>query len=134
MAALVIDASFALALLLPDEAKPPAAAVAQLEAHGAIVPSIWHFEVANTLVMAERRQRIAAPDVGSILTKLARLPIATDDKPAASASVDCAVLAMRRRLTVYDAAYLELAKRLRLPLATLDGDLRKAAKAEGVTA
>ncbi|MBV9990503.1 MAG: type II toxin-antitoxin system VapC family toxin [Alphaproteobacteria bacterium] len=133
MAALVIDASFALALLLPDEVKPSASMLALLEKDGAVVPAIWPIEVGNTLVMAERRKRIAASALDRIADRLDALPIGVDERPVSEAWRACIALAVRHRLTVYDGAYLELAKRLRLPLATLDGDLRKAAKAEGVT-
>lgn len=132
MPSLVIDASFAIALVLPDEAKPAGAMVALLENDGAVVPALWPLEVGNTLVVAERRRRIAAAALDRIANHLAALPIAIDDRPAMQSWIACIALAKRHRLTVYDAAYLELASRLRLPLATLDADLRKAAKAEGV--
>lgn len=133
MPSLVVDASFAIALILPDEARPPAAMVALLEDDGAVVPALWPIEVGNTLVVAERRRRITATALDRIVHHLAALPIAIDDRPVTQTSTACIALAMRHRLTVYDAAYLELASRLRLPLASLDADLRKAARAEGVS-
>jgi predicted nucleic acid-binding protein len=130
---LVIDASFAIALVLPDEAKPSAAMVRCLEDDGAVVPAFWPIEVGNTLVMAERRKRITAAALDRIADKLEALPIVVDERPMPETWRASIALAMRHRLTVYDAAYLELAMRRRLPLATLDSDLRKAAKAEGMT-
>lgn len=132
MPSLVIDASFALAIVLPDEEKPSPTMIALLEKDGAIVPALWPAEVGNTLVMAERRRRIAALAVDRIVAELGNLPIVVDDRPALQSWTACVALAMQHRLTVYDAVYLELARRLRLPLATQDGELRKAAKAEGL--
>jgi len=127
--ALVVDASFTVALVLPDEARPPASMVALLEKGGAVVPALWPIEVGNTLVMAERRRGIPAAALDRIAGKLAALPIAIDERPVMETWLAVIALATSHRLAVYDAAYLELAKRLRLPLATLDRDLRKAAKA-----
>lgn len=107
--------------------------VALLEKGGAVVPALWPIEVGNTLVVAERRRRITAPVIDRILAELVALPIAIDEQPALLSWAACVSLAIRHRLTVYDATYLELAIRLHLPLATLDKDLREAAKAEGVT-
>lgn len=105
-------------------------ALARLRAGAeAIVPAVWWFEVRNALVMNERRGRLSEADVAEILRGLARLPVAIDRSPDEAALL---TLARRHRLTVYDAAYLELARREGLPLASLDGDLRKAAPAEGV--
>ncbi|HWA90727.1 MAG TPA: type II toxin-antitoxin system VapC family toxin [Rhizomicrobium sp.] len=132
MASVVIDASFALALVLPDEAKPPAAMIALLERDGAVVPALWPAEVGNTLVVAERRQRVTASAIDRIVAELSTLPLTVEDRPALLSWTACIGLAMRHRLTVYDATYLELAVRRRLPLATLDKDLHRAAKAEGV--
>lgn len=133
MPSLVIDASFAIALVLLDEARPPASMVALLEKGGAVVPALWHLEVGNTLIVAERRRRITAAALDRTADDLAALPIMIDERPVLETWRTSIALASRHRLTVYDAAYLELARRLRLPLATLDRDLRKAAKAEGVT-
>lgn len=107
--------------------------VALLEKGGAVVPALWHLEVGNTLIVAERRRRITAAALDRTADDLAALPIMIDERPVLETWRTSIALASRHRLTVYDAAYLELARRLRLPLATLDRDLRKAAKAEGVT-
>jgi predicted nucleic acid-binding protein len=94
----------------------------------AVVPCLWWFEVRNTLVVNERRRRIAESDTAAFLLNLSRLRIRIDRAPDESAVLR---LARTHRLSVYDAAYLELAHREGLPLATLDADLRRAAAGEG---
>ena len=94
-----------------------------------VVPSLWWFEVRNTLVVNERRKRITESATVSFLRELARLPIRVDRVPV---EVEVLRLVRAHRLSVYDAAYLELARREGLPLATLDRDLARAAGAEGV--
>ncbi len=104
----------------------------QLNEDGAWVPGLWKLEVANILEMGIRRRRHDAAFRDATLADLALLPISLDpetDRQAWGATLE---LAERRRLTLYDAAYLELALRRALPLATLDKELRKAARAEGV--
>jgi len=99
---------------------------------GAWVPGIWRLEVAKVLEMGLRRGRTDADFRDAALGDLAALPIEVDvetDRQAWSATVR---LAATRKLTLYDAAYLELARRRGLPLATLDKELREAAVAEGV--
>lgn len=133
MPSLVIDASFAVALVLPDEAKPSGSMVALLKTGGAIVPGLWPFEVGNTLVMAQRRRRIAPTAIERVVAEVGTLPVEVDTQSSLRSWRSSVNLAVRHRLTVYDAAYLELAARLHLPLATLDGELRKAARKEGVS-
>lgn len=99
---------------------------------GAWVPALWRLEVANVLEMGVRRGRHDAAFRDASLADLALLPIRTDpetDRQAWSATLR---LAERHKLTVYDAAYLELAQRRGLPLATLDAELLRTANAEGV--
>jgi predicted nucleic acid-binding protein len=132
--ALVLDASVALAWMLPGEvdaaqAKRLIGAVADA---GAVVPSHWRLEVANTLLMAERRGRLPPEEVAGLLARLAVLTITIDPETAARAWDACPDLVRRHRLSLYDAAYLELARRKGLPLASFDGPLRRAAEAEGV--
>jgi predicted nucleic acid-binding protein len=100
-----------------------------LRAEPARVPCLWWFEPRNTLIVNERRGRLAAADTAAFLGHVARLPVALDPVPG-----DGAVLALARthRLTPYDAADLELAQRAALPLATLDAALARAAQAEGM--
>ena len=96
----------------------------------ALVPSLWWFEVRNTLIVNERRGRLAEADTAAFLRALSRLGVVVDRSPE-----DAAVLTLSRkhRLTVYDASYLELAVRETLPLATLDAVLARAASVERVS-
>ena len=96
------------------------------------VPGLWRLEVANVLEMKVRRGQINAEFQGVTLADLALLPISLDLETHEQAWSATARLAARHRLTVYDAAYLELALRRGLPLATLDRDLRDAARIERV--
>ena len=99
---------------------------------GAVVPALWRLEVANSLTVAVRRGRIDADFRRAALVDLALLDITTDDQTGVQAWGETLNMADRFQLTVYDAAYLELAERRTLPLATLDAELRAAAKALGV--
>jgi predicted nucleic acid-binding protein len=129
----VLDASVVLAWQIPDEkAEALAHLIDRLVEVGAVVPGHWRLEVANGLFAAERRKRIDAAFREEALADLALLPITIDPDTAGRAWTDTAALAERHRLTIYDAAYLELARRLQCPLATLDGALQAAAEAEGV--
>jgi predicted nucleic acid-binding protein len=130
---IVLDSSATLAWVYKDEVTERIRAVFTLVSeHGAWVPSLWRLEVANILEMGVRRGRHDLGFRNSTLTDLASLPISVDvetDRQAWGASL---VLAERHRLTLYDAAYLELALRRGLPLASLDAELCRAARAEGV--
>jgi predicted nucleic acid-binding protein len=99
---------------------------------GALVPALWRLEVANSLTVAIRRGRIDAEFRRAALDDLALLDITTDAHTDTHAWAETLLLADRFRLTVYDAAYLELARRRALPLATLDEDLCGAASALGI--
>jgi predicted nucleic acid-binding protein len=99
---------------------------------GVVVPVLWRLEIANTLTVALRRGRIDAELRRAALADLALLDITVDGHTEDHAWGETLHLADRFRLTVYDAAYLELAARRNLPLATLDGELRDAAKAVGL--
>jgi predicted nucleic acid-binding protein len=105
------------------------AAYRRLVADEARVPSLWWFEIRNVLIVNERRGRLTVADTAEFLLGLSRLPIAADRDPDERAIL---ALARRHRLTVYDAAYLELALRENIPLATLDAALARAARAEKV--
>ena len=96
------------------------------------MPALWRLEVANSLTVAVRRGRIDADFRRAALVDLALLDITTDDQTGVQAWGETLNMADRFQLTVYDAAYLELAERRTLPLATLDAELRAAAKALGV--
>lgn len=126
----ILDASITTGWLLEDEQDPRSLAVqARVHREGAIVPRHWHFEVANSLLFAERRGRLQPGRAKRQLRSLSDLPINLDDSPDIELSFD---LAVSHGLTLYDAVYLELAIRHELPLATLDTDLESAALAAGV--
>ncbi len=124
----VLDASIAACWAFDDEDHPSAAlALERVREDDALVPAIWWFEVRNTLIVNERRGRITEGDTAAFLRGLSRLGIAIDRTPDEGAVL---TLARRHGLTVYDASYLELSLREGLPLATLDGNLARAARAE----
>lgn len=133
--AFVLDRSLAVAWFFEDEISRYAQAVEDsLPTATAVVPSLWPLEVANALLMGERRKRATEANVTAFLNLLAALPISVDDDTAGRAWQSSLHLARSHRLSVYDAAYLELAIRQRLPLATLDDNLAAAANAAGVPA
>ena len=130
MSGLVVDASVSVSWLLDDEDDPRAdMALEEVEANGCIVPQLWHIETRNSLLISERRGRIASDSVDERLRSLGELPIETDARPSLQAAFE---LAKTHGLTMYDAMYLELAKREGATLATLDRALRRAALAEGL--
>lgn len=130
---LVLDSSATLAWIYSDETTERIRRLFDAVADdGAVVPALWRLEVANSLTVAERRGRIDADFRRAALVDLALLDITTDDQTGVQAWGETLNMADRFQLTVYDAAYLELAERRTLPLATLDAELRAAAKALGV--
>jgi predicted nucleic acid-binding protein len=130
---LVLDSSAILAWFYADETTPAIRRVVEmLVENGAWVPSLWSLEVANILEIGVRRGRHDIAFRDTTLADLSLLPINTDPETGKQAWNTTLQLAHRHRLTLYDAAYLELAQRRRLPLASLDSDLRAAAMAEGV--
>lgn len=96
------------------------------------VPALWPFELANALLSAERRKRITVAQATGLLTRIGGLPVTIDPPQISRAFDQILSVARQRNLTVYDAAYLELAVRRGLPLATLDAALRQAAVAAGI--
>jgi predicted nucleic acid-binding protein len=131
---LVLDSSLTLAWLFADESTPAVAAILDRVARsGAWAPSLWWLEVANSLQVGVRRGRITESFRDQTLADLGYLPIRLDPETAQHAWSTTLQLAVKHRLSVYDAAYLELALRLELPLGTLDEDLRNAADRTGVT-
>ena len=98
----------------------------------AIVPVLWLYEASAVLARAQNRNTLAADKASAFLAELQSLNIATDEESAARVFTDVHRLALAHRLTSYDAAYLELAIRRRVPLATLDEDLARASLAAGV--
>lgn len=130
---LVLDSSATLAWIFDDEAKAPIRQVFDAVAeHGAVVPALWRLEVANALSMAVRRGRIDDGFRRAALADLAELDIAVDPHTDANAWDATLALADRFKLTLYDAAYVELAQRRGLALATLDAEMRAAGLALGV--
>jgi predicted nucleic acid-binding protein len=130
---LVVDSSVTLAWVYGEETTHGINEVlARLMGRGAWVPALWRLEVANVLEMNVRRGRHNTKFRVAALADLAALPISTDAETDRHAWDATMRLAEQHRLTTYDAAYLELAQRRGLPLATLDNELRNAALAEGV--
>jgi predicted nucleic acid-binding protein len=130
---LVLDASLALAWYFQDEATPATDIVLDRVAqNGAVVPALWRLELANGLQSAVRRGRITAAYRDDSLADLGQMRIETDAETDVHAWSATLRLAEKHELTLYDAAYLELAQRRRLPLATLDLELRRAADNLGV--
>lgn len=129
---LVLDSSMTLSWLFADERTAATTAVLErVVEQGAVVPAIWRLEVANALQSSLRRGRIEAGFRDASLRDLAQLDLATDPETNSHAWAATLRLADQFRLTLYDAAYLELAQRRELPLATLDRDLRAAGHALG---
>ncbi len=126
----VLDASIAITWAMRDEDHPLAdRAFVELQSDSAIVPGIWWYEIRNILVLNERRNRISQSDSTQFLRDLEQFSIDVDFPHAGTMVVD---LSRKHKLSVYDCASLALAIHERLPLATLDEPLKKAALAEGV--
>jgi predicted nucleic acid-binding protein len=129
----VVDSSVALTWCFAEERTPATAALLDRVADsGAFAPSLWPLEVLNALLMAQKRKRIGAIKRHELIGVLQTLPITIDAETVAQAWSVTNRLSEQCGLTVYDATYLELAQRLDLPLATLDGDLRRAGDTLGV--
>jgi predicted nucleic acid-binding protein len=130
---LVLDSSATLGWIYPDEANDETIRIfEQVAMSSAWVPSIWRLEVANSLQIGVRSGRIDTAFRDTALSDLETLGISIDSDTDRFAWTATLQLADRFRLTLYDAAYLELARRRSLPLATLDRALRAAALALGV--
>jgi predicted nucleic acid-binding protein len=128
--AFVLDVSVTAVWALADESSPLAEnASTRLKSEIALVPTIWWYEVRNLLVVNERRGRLTEDESAEFLDLLSSFPIRINPIADEQATIG---LARQHRLSVYDAAYLALAKSERIPLATLDRALEAAAKAEGV--
>jgi predicted nucleic acid-binding protein len=130
----VLDASVAVAWCFDDETTKFTEGVLDLISAGAeaLVPSIWPLEISNALLVAERRKRIALAKVTALLLRIAGLPIHVTRTESKQAFEQILPMARQQGLSQYDAAYLELAVREGLALATLHGELQTAAKATGV--
>ena len=133
MAVFVVDASAALAWCFEDEASGWTDGLLERLQQGdrIVVPAHWPTEILNGLLVASRRKRIKTGQPALFWDELARLPIETEPLLTTMQAKVVLALSEKHGLTVYDAAYLELAFRRQLPLATLDTDLRNAAQVEG---
>jgi len=130
----VVDSSVALAWCFEDEHTPLVMDLLdRVSETGAFAPNLWPLEILNGLLMAQRRKRLDAGRRQRLTGFLHDLPVELDTQTADEAWKATSQLSERCRLTIYDAAYLELAQRRKLPLATLDGGLSKAGKALGMT-
>lgn len=135
MNGIVIDASVALAWCFPDEANSYADSVLlALENEPVIVPAIWAVEVTNALLVGERRKRIRQPEVRRFIDLVKNLRVIEDGQAYANTLSNILPLGREHNLSAYDAAYLDVAVRRELPLATLDSALQRACTAAGIKA
>lgn len=129
----VLDCSVVLAWCLPDEQSDYAAQTLDLLLdQQAIVPPLWHLEVMNVLLMAQRRNRLEKDKISNILQTLSNLNISTDKKHIEINEPNFISFAVKHQITSYDAAYLYLARRENIPLATLDKKMKQIAQNFGV--
>jgi predicted nucleic acid-binding protein len=131
----VLDNSVAMRWCFESAAHPYADSVLERLAAGdiAIVPVLWFYEASSVLARAQNRGTLTALKADEFIAELKSLKVIADEESAVRVFTDVHHLALAHRLTSYDAAYLELAIRRRLPLSTLDADLLRACKAAGVT-
>ncbi|MEN6451767.1 MAG: type II toxin-antitoxin system VapC family toxin [Thermoguttaceae bacterium] len=133
MSDFILDCSMTMAWCHREETSPRTNAVlACLMTKEALVPNHWWLEVANVLATWERRGRIDGGQITRLLDFLNGLPIVVDDRTAEAALGETLSLALKWRLSTYDAAYLELALREGIPLASLDEALKRAAAEMGI--
>lgn len=133
MSGVVVDASVALAWCFPDEASQYADGVlVALKGQVIVVPAVWGLEIANAILVGERRKRLKQPEILRFVALLEALSILQDSQPVSESVSNVLPLSRQHGLSAYDAAYIELAIRHNAPLATLDGGLRKAARRAGV--
>lgn len=131
--AFVLDCSLTMTWLFEDESNEASDDVLhRLKNSVAVVPTIWPLEVANVLLMAQKHQRISPTKASGFVDALSALPIIVDETTSRRAMHSIYVLAESMRITIYDAAYLELAIREKIPLLSQDQDLIKAAKKSGL--
>lgn len=130
----VLDASTTLSWCFEDERAPGSETALDALGSGAeaLTPALWTYEVLNVLAAARRRKRLTQAQSAAFWNELRKLPIETESGPGDDAAVEIMALAEQYGLSAYDAAYLELALRESLPLATLDAHLNRAARAAGV--
>lgn len=135
MIRLVLDCSIAMTWGFEDETHPLADKVLEiLDTTGeAVVPSLWYLEIANALLVSERRGRLTLADTRRFLTLLDAVSISVDEEQTSETMVSVMALGREHGVSAYDAAYLELAMREGLPLATLDARMRQTAEKIGIT-
>lgn len=126
----IVDASIGIAWVHPAQATSASQALLEALGDGAVAqaPALWPLETANALLVLVRRGKLTEAERAAALAALAQLSVALDHEMASLAFSKLSALASRHGLSIYDAAYLELALRTRLPLACKDGPLRAAAK------
>lgn len=130
---LIVDCSMAMAWCFADEGNEETARVQnRLIAESAVVPAHWFLEVTNVLALAEKRKRISAADATQFVNLLKAFDIQADQDISTRAFDHILPLCRSYALTSYDAAYLDLAIRRQLPIASLDDDLRRAAVSLGL--
>lgn len=128
--AIVVDSSVAACWLMPDEFSEFANGVLDaVAADGMLVPPLFWYELRNVLLINERRHRIAPAQIEQGLLRISSIAAEVDMDPVEASVFQ---IARRHQLTIYDAAYLEIATRTRSPLATLDGKLIESARSEKV--
>jgi predicted nucleic acid-binding protein len=130
----VLDASIVLTWCFPDEEAQKAEKISEKIALGAkpTVPAFWRHEVLNALLVGEKRKRLTNELIQTFIEDLERLRAEIDTPAAETVFHSTQDLCRKHGLTAYDAAYLELAMRHRIALATADGALRRAARSEGI--
>lgn len=137
MTRFVLDNSVAMRWLLqspkPADQKYAEDVLKKMSEHDALVPNLWHLEAINVLLGAEKRREVSTGDIERFIAQLEMLPILTDQSTANQAFSRTQALARSYKLSSYDAAYLELALREGLPIATLDKMLVKASTKAGVS-
>ena len=124
----VLDCSVTMGWCFEDEASKYTDLVLNcFESSKALVPTLWTLEVTNVLVMAERKKRISSLQSNAFLDVINSLPIEVDSSTPSRAFFSLTAIARKTNLTIYDSAYLEIALRNKIPIATFDKALRKAA-------
>ena len=133
MSSIVVDCSVTMAWGLRDEATDFTDSVLRtVQENGAEAPLLWFLEVTNVLLMAQKRKRISRQEAREFMAMLGALPIEVDVLEPPDVFTTVIDLAEKHGLTTYDAAYLELAMKMELPLASRDHELNFAARKEGV--
>jgi predicted nucleic acid-binding protein len=130
---IVIDASVTLAWCFPDEASEYADGVlVALEGHAILVPALWSIEITNAVLVAERRKRVKQSEMRRFVELLDGLTVIMDSQSVTESVSNILPIAREYGLSAYDAAYLDVAIRHGVPLATLDSALQKAGRKAGI--